>query len=285
MKVSLRNDEILPFPGYRTRKECGLGFERGYPESYSSIEHYYQSEKFRGVDEAFRQRIMAMPTAKEARKAARKRSDLVRPDWEYVRNKVMATAIYLKLSEHDRYAQALLKDEGLAYKAYAFQDHYWGDFREGVSIGFYRRILLAYRAKRQTGVMRVLVTGSSSFKDYEALASKLKSIFRNKIPDEILINCDRGADSLAEEWALQNQIPVRHFPLRGSQSKTERLRRADEVLSQTTHAVVFWQGVSPRIAEIVSAVKARTIPLRLFKVDSTGQITAAPLRGARQRGS
>ena len=285
MKVSLRNDEILPFPGYRTRKLVGLGFERGYPESYSSIEHFYQSEKFRGVDEAFRLRIMAMPTAREARKAARKRTDLIRADWEFVRNRVMATAIWLKLAEHDRYAQALLNNEGLAHSAYAFQDHYWGDLRAGVSIGFYRRLLLAYRARRQGGLMRVLVTGSSSFKDFDALSAKLKSLFRNKSPDEILINCDRGADSLAEEWALQNQIPVRHFPLRGSQSKTERLRRADEVLGQATHSIVFWQGVSPRIAEIVHEIRARAIPLRLFKVDSNGQITAVPVKGTRPRGT
>ena len=54
ISLSLSSDYDLLFPGYRKEKPYGTGFERGNPEQYSSIEHFYQSEKFRGVSEDLR---------------------------------------------------------------------------------------------------------------------------------------------------------------------------------------------------------------------------------------
>lgn len=285
ISLSLSSDDELLFPGYRKEKPYGTGFERGNPEQYSSIEHFYQSEKFRGVSEEHRQYILSLPTAREARKAAKKLQAFIRPDWELIRNRVMYAGISLKLAEHDRYAQALLANPDIANGAYGFKDHYWGDIREGVSAGFYRRLLISYRDRRQAGLMRVLVTGSPSFQNSELFNAKLRSLFRNRMPDELLINCDRGTDSLAEQWAINNYIPVRHFPLRGSQSKTERARRASEVLALTTHAIVFWQGISPRIGELLTEVRRRKIQLRLFKIDASGNLIQPPPTRGRPRGS
>lgn len=273
-QITLSNADPLPFHGYRQIRATG-GFERGTPESYSTIEHFYQSEKFRGVDESFRKFIMSLPTAREARKAARKRID-VRPDWEQIRNRVMATGIWFKLLEHDRYSQALLANPQLAEDAYAFRDHYWGDLRKDVSIGFYRRILLDYRERRRNGIMRVVITGSSSFTNQELFNDALRVLFKRRIPDEILINCDRGTDAMAERWAISHCIPVRHFPLRGSQSKVDRSRRANDVLRVATHAVIFWKGKSTRIAEFAQATKERDLPTRIFKLDESDNVIGAP---------
>lgn len=282
MKISLSNDDILPFSAYRKVKLGGEGFERGLPEEYSSIEHFYQSEKFRGSDESYRQYIISLPTAREARKAARKRLEDVRPDWDLIRNRVMMAAICFKLISHDRYAQALLANPDLANNAYRFQDHYWGDLRDGVSIGFYRRLLNSYLEKRRTGIMRVLVTGSTTFKNEELFNTKLRSLFRKSFPDELIINCEKGSDALAEKWSINNNIPVRHYPLRAGHSKSERLNRINEVLGVATHVIVFWQGASPRIAEFVTAAKKRAIPIRIFKISPDGQLIT-PASTARGR--
>lgn len=275
MSISLSSDDLLPFHGYR-RRSGGEGFERGGGEIYSSIEHFFQSEKFRGVDEEFRQHIISLPTAREARKAALKREADIRPGWEKIQNKVMAAAIWFKFSEHERFAQALLADPHLAEGAYRFKDHYWGDLRDGVSIGFYRRILLAYREKLRSGVMRVLVTGSSDFSNPFLFQTKMKTLLKQTTPDEFIINCGRGADVLAERWAIAHAIPVRHCPLRGSRSHTERERRNREALSAATHAIVFVQGNSPRIDELLVAAKERQIPTRLIRLDAEGKLQRSP---------
>ena len=285
MKISLSNDDLLPFHGYRPLKKDGVGFERGSPESYSTIEHFYQSEKFRGTDEILRKFIISLPSAREARKAAHKHQEMVRCDWEMIRNKVMMNAIWFKLAEHDHYSQALLSNPDLANHAYKFKDHYWGDLREGVSVGFYRRLLLAYREKRRSGIMRVVVTGSPSFTNEQLLNAKLKSLFRKSQPDEMIINCDRGADTLAEKWAINNNVPVKHFPLKGCQGKADRARREKDVLSLATHVVIFWKGVSPRVTEFATATKARSMPLRIFKIDQEDNLIVPPKpRGVRAHG-
>lgn len=276
MNISLSSDDLLPFHGYR-RRTGGDGFERGSAEIYSSIEHFFQSEKFRGVDEDFRQHIISLPTAREARKVALKRDADVRHGWEKIQNKVMATAIWFKFAEHDRYAQALLANPELANGAYRFNDHYWGDMRDGVSVGFYRRILLAHREKLRAGVMRVLVTGSAEFSNAFLFQTKLKSIFKLAAPDEFIINCGRGTDALAERWAIAHAIPVRHFPLKGGRSRAERDRRNNEALSAATHAVVFNQGASPRMDELIATAKERQIPIRLVRLDSDGKLVRSPV--------
>lgn len=276
MKISLSSDDILPFHGYRRLRFDRDGFERGSAEQYSSIEHFVQSEKFRGVNEQLRQHIMLLPTAREARKAALKAPDMVRRDWEQIRNDVMAAGIWFKFMEHQRYAQALLASPDLAANSYRFKDHYWSEARDGISSGFYRRLLLQFRERLQAGIMRVVVTGSPEFTNYQLLDAKLRSLFRQRKADELIIKCDRGTDGCAERWAIANHVPVKHLPLRGSQSKAERTKQSNEALSLATHAIVFWQGRSVRTAEFVTAAKSKGIQLRVFKIDPNGELISQP---------
>lgn len=56
--------------------------------------------------------------------------------------------------------------------------------------------------------MKVLVCGSRNFTDHRRMDAVLG---RYKI-DTLIEGCARGADELAEEWALIEGVPVNHHP-------------------------------------------------------------------------
>ena len=283
--ISLGSDDLLPFHGYRAPLVNGSGFDRGNPEFYSSIEHFFQSEKFRGVDEPFRQHVMGLPSAAEARKAAARREQTKpRPGWASLQDRVMQAAIWMKIREHSHYANALLESDDFS-DAYRFKDHYWGISRKGLSLGNYATLLSTTRDLLRTGSMRVAIAGSRTFINKELHKRKLDAFFARSLPTEILLGCNKGCDDMTERWAIENYVPVRHYPLQGGRSATERLRRNTAMLSEATHLVAFWQDKTSEVAEVVDLAKSLDLPSRIVHLDSVGAVVRAmPISRAVVRG-
>lgn len=57
--------------------------------------------------------------------------------------------------------------------------------------------------------MKLAVVGSRTFDDYELLSSELAD-FENSI-SEVVSGGSKGADKLAEKWAMSRNIPVKIF--------------------------------------------------------------------------
>jgi predicted NAD-dependent protein-ADP-ribosyltransferase YbiA (DUF1768 family) len=271
MSVILSSDNVLPFHGYRSPRVDGSGFDRGLPDLYSTIEHFFQSEKFRGVDEGFRRMLLDLPTAREVRKAATRRDVDIRQDWERIQNRVMETAIWLKCREHVEVKAALLalQDFGGLYR---FKDHYWGSGRDGVSVEFYGRVLSSVQSRLKHGGMRVLITGSREFSNQFLFSSKLDAFFKKALPDEVLIGCAKGADAMAEAWALAKYIPVSHYPMKGRRSKTTRATRNSLMIDAATHLVAFAQGEGGDVSELIEMAKIKALPSRVVQLDAEGRL-------------
>ena len=58
--------------------------------------------------------------------------------------------------------------------------------------------------------MKVIIAGSRTFENYDLLKSTMASC--GLVVDEVVSGCARGADSLGEVWAKENNIPVKKFP-------------------------------------------------------------------------
>ncbi len=272
LSVNLGSDDLLPFHGYRQPLLGSFGFERGTPEFYSTIEHFFQSEKFRGVDESLRQYVIGLPSAAEARKAGLRYEKLKpRAGWFAIQNQVMRAGIWMKLREHAHYARALLTADSFS-RAYRFNDSYWGNLRQGVSAGAYASLLAGLQQQLRSGPMRVAIVGSRSFTNAELHKKKLDAFFARALPMEILLGCNKGCDDLTERWAIANYVPVVHFPLVGGRSASERDRRNTAMLSEATHLVAFWQDKTSEVAEIVALAKSRNLPSRIVHLDSVGAI-------------
>ena len=225
--------------------------------------------------------LLELPTAREARKTALRHEARIRPEWERVMNRVMATAIWMKCREHVEAKQALLTAEQFG-DIYTFKDHYWATERVGVSAGFYGRILKSLQTRMKKGGMRVIITGSREFSNPFLFQAKLQKFFGRTLPDEILIRCVKGADAMAEFWAMDKNLPVAHYPVKGGRSKTERSRRNTELIAAATHLVAFVQGQdgqTSEVQELVSLAEARQLPVRLVRLDEFGR----PLKVSRAR--
>lgn len=277
--MSFSADLILPFPGYRSLEIDGR-IRRGRPELYSSIEHFYQSERFRGKDEGLRRAIMNAATAKEARKLAHRHLEHTRDDWHSRHERIMESGIWMSLREHPRHAREIIKGGADALPPYPFRDHHWGNDRAGISNNRWHALIESIRSRLSQATVRILVTGSPQMSNRFVLGSKLESLLRRVHPDVFLIGCGKGTDELVELWCMERSMPVRHFAYKGRRSKTERERHHRALINAATHVIVFSQDDrdSVRFIELASE---RGRPARVVKLDQSGGL----LRTGRPPGS
>lgn len=275
MQCSLSPDELMPFPTYRTlRLDVRQGFEGSRPELAPTVEHFYQSERFRGTDEALRKAILDANSPREARKLANRKSAIERPNWASLHERVMESGLWMKLREHPHIAKHLAMQPEAADGAYGLPDHFWGSHREGVSQDRYRTLLLRVRDKiLARSTVRVAITGSSTFSNPFLMSSKLNLLFRRTPPDLVLIGCRKGADDLAERWAIEQCLPVRHVPYRGRRSSSERERHSRDLLGKATHLVAFTDG-DAETQQVLSLATQLRCAVRV--ISSVQRTTPAP---------
>lgn len=268
--MPLNPADPIVFPGYRPVGLDGK-FGRSHPELYPSLEHFYQSEKFRGADESLRKAVMSEPTPREARKLAQRNEALVRRDWAEIHVRAMACGIQMAMREHPSLARAVLFDDPLETSPYPFLDVFWGDARPGVSQNAYLRLLRSIRERINKGTVRLLATGSSTFHNRFLFQTKLEGLLKRVRPDVVLIGCRKGVDELAERWAMERLVPVRHVPLRGRGHSAQRQRLNDSLLRSSTHVVIFSQG-DVASETLIEQATAASLKLRVVRADRTGRM-------------
>jgi len=74
-------DQIHPFQAYRRLE----GDFAHLHDLAPSISHFYEAEKLRGVNEELRQEVLGCPTARAARKLAKRHETMWRQDWKLLR--------------------------------------------------------------------------------------------------------------------------------------------------------------------------------------------------------
>jgi len=112
-------------------------------ESWPTVEHYFQAQKF--DDARHRARIRRAATAKEAKTLGRSRKVPLRPDWEDVKDDIMYRAVKKKFKTHKAARKLLLGtgDEDLIENAP--MDSYWGCGDDGKGLNRLGAILMQVR--------------------------------------------------------------------------------------------------------------------------------------------
>lgn len=272
--MSIQVDAILPFPGYR-EAEPGYGFGRNRPVLHPSLEHFYQSERFRGSDEDLRAEIIGAPTAKEARKLALRHAEKSRPDWAQCHARIMNAGLWMQLREHPRLGFALRQLGDDALVEYPYRDPYWVPPSGQNAGGGFAELVHAARRKLNGQTVRVAVTGGRGFSNEFLLKTKLEGFFANLTPDVMLVGGNKGAEEMVERWAIEQCLPVRHFFMRGRGSRTEQDRHYQNLLRAATHVVVFSQGEAS-IDRLVELAKQFGRPTRIVLTDQSGAVLRNP---------
>lgn len=115
--------------------------------------------------------------------------------------------------------------------------------------------------------MKVIVAGTRSFDDYALLKSELDKALPPLSPVTIFSGGARGADTLAEFYAMENDIPVVRFipnwriygisagPIRNS----EMARDADALIA-------FWDGESAGTKDMINKAKQHDLKIVVINI-------------------
>jgi len=91
--------------------------------AYQSVEHAYQAQK--STDPAIQKMVRDQPTPATAKKLAR--SVILRPDWDSIKDQLMAELLRQKFSQEPERSILLSTGDQLLVEGNWWHDNYWGD--------------------------------------------------------------------------------------------------------------------------------------------------------------
>lgn len=105
--------------------------------------------------------------------------------------------------------------------------------------------------------MRVIIAGSRSIKEMDVLKEAIR--LSNYEITEVVSGGAGGVDSLGEEWALNNRIPCKAFPVEGFEwewSKKAGLDRNVRMAHYADALIAVWDGVSSGTKHMIDTMRA-----------------------------
>ncbi len=112
---------------------------------WPTVEHYFQAQKFAGME--LEDRIRQAATPKDAKKLGWTRSTPLRADWDEVKDEVMRQAIRRKFQTHAELRELLISTEDEELVENSPKDYYWGCGADGSGKNMTGIILMEVRAE------------------------------------------------------------------------------------------------------------------------------------------
>lgn len=190
--------DVAPFFGYRRFDDDGASFEL-----IASLVHHFESEKFRGVDEAIRLEILNCATPKLAQKVAKRHMDKWRKDWKSVRGRVFRAGLAMQAIQNRKVRIA-------ARQAFERSMELCGVKRiGGLPSAFIASELQTFFQKPSNTSCGKL--GALAIKGWVPgdIRARLDSVFLHDKPLSATVYAGADSDPLVEQWCIQNAIPVR----------------------------------------------------------------------------
>lgn len=114
--------------------------------------------------------------------------------------------------------------------------------------------------------MKLVVIGSRGFNNYDLLFQELKKIEEVEIIGLIVSGGAAGADTLAERYARENNIPVLVIkPEWDLYGKAAGFIRNEKLWDNATHGIAFWDGQSKGTAHSFQIAKKQNKPLTVIR--------------------
>lgn len=134
-------------------------------------------------------------------------------------------------------------------------------------------------------IMKVIICGSRTFKDYNLLKEKCDSILKNSTVTEIVSggqtslrkrdNYKYGADYLGELYAKEKGIPIKQFnadwETNDKSAGPIRNKEMAEYILGDGAVIAFWCGWSKGTASMIDIATRYKLPLRVIRFDPKTQ--------------
>ena len=113
--------------------------------------------------------------------------------------------------------------------------------------------------------MKIAIIGSRNFTNYKLLQEILEQ-YQPKIT-LVVSGAAKGADSLGEKWALENNIQTLIFPADWNQyGKIAGFIRNEDIIKNCDCCVAFWDGESKGTKHSLSLCKKYNKPVKIVQI-------------------
>lgn len=110
---------------------------------------------------------------------------------------------------------------------------------------------------------RIIICGGRDFNNYELLKERCDYLLQFIPKWQLTIICGkaRGADTLGEKYALENNLKIEYYPADWDKyGKSAGFRRNKEMVDTATSAICFWDGKSKGTKHTIDLCKKKGIP-------------------------
>jgi hypothetical protein len=113
--------------------------------------------------------------------------------------------------------------------------------------------------------MKLAIIGSRNFTNYKLLQEILEQ-YKPKIT-LVVSGAAKGADSLGEKWALENNIQTLIFHADWNQyGKRAGFIRNEDIIKNCDYCVAFWDGESKGTKHSLSLCEKYTKPVKIVQI-------------------
>lgn len=182
----------------KTHEEWGgySNMASGYPIIINDIyvrssEALYQALKFPAHPDV-QNKILAQTSPMTAKMVGKPFRELIRPDFDVVRIRIMKWCVYAKLlSNYDSFSKLLLESENKIIVEESSKDNFWGAKRNQdnrlVGVNVLGRILMQTRDNLKAGQISDRLEPFQTIDDFKLLGKEINTIYKsnNTVADQI----------------------------------------------------------------------------------------------------
>lgn len=112
-------------------------------KTWPTSEHYFQAQKFAGMDHEYKIRKASSPM--KAAKLGRMRSVPIRKNWNNIKDNIMYNALKAKFTQYPELKELLINTGDKKLVEHTVNDHYWGDGGDGSGKNMLGKLLMKLR--------------------------------------------------------------------------------------------------------------------------------------------
>jgi hypothetical protein len=111
-------------------------------------------------------------------------------------------------------------------------------------------------------MFKVIICGSRDFTDYDLLKKRCDHLLIRFLKSEVTVisGCAKGADSLGEQYAIENGFEILKYPADWERyGKSAGYKRNQAMAEIADGVIAFWDGISKGTNHMINIAKEKNI--------------------------
>jgi len=112
--------------------------------------------------------------------------------------------------------------------------------------------------------MKVIISGSRSFNDYDLLKKETKTFLEGLDEVEVVSGASFGADKLGEKFAMEMNYDIKRFPANWDlHGRSAGVKRNYQMACYANSLIAFWDGKSSGTADMIKIARKRGLTVKV----------------------